>query len=81
MKKRNRRTKDKGVTQSSIAELLSRWKTIPDLKEAFRRLHMPMDVTIETAIKNMIADGYIEVDPVKYSCYDAKRYRFKDIPF
>jgi hypothetical protein len=42
---------------------------------------MPMDVSIETAIKNALADGLIEVLPIKYSAYDAKRYQVRDSLF
>jgi hypothetical protein len=74
---RLRRTKDKGITRRGILGLLTEARGIPELKTLFRRYKLPMDVSVETALKNAIADGFIERVNKPYSAYDAILYKIK----
>lgn len=77
--KQAKRTRDKGVTRRSIVDCLNKPRTIPELKWHFGSRRLSKDVTIETAIRNMLADGLIEVIDEPRHCYEAARYQFVQI--
>lgn len=68
-------TKDTGITRQSILKLLTRPRTIPELKAHISSQRLQKDVTIRTAIKNMIAEKVIEVVDEPRNCYQAARYQ------
>jgi len=78
MKTKTNCRKDKGVTRRGILGLLTNPRDIPEMRELFRRYNLPKDVTIETAIKNALADGFIERVKKPYHAYEAILYKIKE---
>ena len=76
-KKQGARTKDKGVTRSSVIKAMAVCHTLQNIDWWIRSQKLPTDCTVKTALDNMLKDGLIEIVNHRRSAYDARWYELK----
>lgn len=70
--------KDKGMTRCAVLARLNRPRGIPEIEDYLRQARIIKDVSVNTAVNRMVADGVIERVKKGYHAYEAVLYRIKE---